>query len=171
MIMKEATENFLLISPSLPVAKDVSFFKQRFRRILGHSYESEFSKAHISLVKYHDVHSDNLLYHIADNVLSGFKPFTIYINGFYVLHHGGNRTICLNIINKNSVCELMKKLTGQESLPHITLAKNLSKEDFNRLWPTVRNIKYANSFKCESITVLRGTDGAWAYYTDLPLAS
>lgn len=169
--MKEATENFLLISPSLPVAKDVSFFKQRFRRILGHSYDSEFSKAHISLVKYLDEHSDNLLYHIADTVLSGFKPFTIYINGFYVLNHGASRTICLNIINKNSVCELMKQLTGQESLPHITLAKNLGKEDFNKLWPTVRNIKYANSFKCEAITVLRGNEGGWKYYTDLPLAS
>ena len=156
--MKEATENFLLIAPPTLIAKDVSFFKQRFRRILGHSYESEFSEAHISLFKYHDEHCDN-------------KPFTIYINGFYVLHHGENRTICLNIINKNSVSELMKKLTGQESLPYITLAKNLNKEDFNKLWPVIRNTKYVNSFKCESITVLREHDGAWTYYTDLPLAS
>jgi hypothetical protein len=169
--MKEATENFLLIAPPTLIAKDVSFFKQRFRRILGHSYESEFSKAHISLFKYHDEHCDNTLYHIVDDVLLGFKPFTIYINGFYVLHHGENRTICLNIINKNSVSELMKKLTGQESLPYITLAKNLNKEDFNKLWPVIRNTKYVNSFKCESITVLREHDGAWTYYTDLPLAS
>lgn len=169
--MKEATDNFLLISPPTPIAKDVSSFKQRFRRILGHSYESEFSKAHISLIKYRDVHSDNMLYHIADNVLSGFKPFTIYINGLYVLRHRENHTICLNIINKNSVCELMRKLTGEENLlPHITLAKNLNKEDFNKLWPAIRNTRYANSFKCESITVLRSNDGRWSYYTELPLS-
>lgn len=168
--MKEATENFLLISPDLMVANAVSSLKQQFRQVLGHSFDSEFSKAHISLLKYEDAHYDSVLYHIVDNALSGFKPFTIYLNGFFVLQHGGNHTICLNIVNKNDVRELMKKLTGQENLPHITLAKNLNKEDFNILLPIIRKTKYSSSFRCEAITVLRGHDGSWRYYTDLPLS-
>lgn len=168
--MKEATDNFLLISPDRLVAKHASAFKQGFRQILGHPYESEHSKAHITLVQFEDTHGDSMLYHITDNVLTGFKPFNIYLNGFIVLRHGEKRTICLDIVNKNDVRELMKKLTGRENLPHITLAKNLSKEDFKMLLPVIRNTKYSSSFRCHAITVLRGHEGRWHYYTDLPLS-
>lgn len=164
--MKTPTETFLIISPSPSVSTYASFLKRGVRKVLGHTFESEFSKAHISLLKYRDPHIDNVLYHI-NSRLSTLKPFPIYIKDFDILYHGSNRTICLNVINKNSVRELAEKLTRREIRPHITIAKNLPVNAFNKVWPLIKNISYSDHFWCDHVTVLQRDSGSWRYYMDL----
>lgn len=165
--MEPSTETFVIISPSESILQDVFYLKKSIRELLGHTFESEFSKAHVSLLKYRDPHIDNELYRI-NSRLSALKPFTLYIKDFDILHHGNNRSICLNVINKNPVRELAEVLTGREIQPHITVAKNLSPDDFNKVWSAIKRITYSNRFRCDHITVLKRNAGPWRHYMDLP---
>jgi 2'-5' RNA ligase len=165
--MKTSTETFVIISPSESILQDVFHLKQAVAEVLGYSYEGEHAKAHISLLKYTDPHNDNELYQI-NNRLSACKPFTLYIKDFDVFQHGDNRTLCLNVINKNPVCELSETLTGRNITPHITIAKNLSQSAFNKVWRAIKPITYSNHFRCDHLTVLKRNSGAWRHYMDLP---
>lgn len=164
--MKTSTETFVIISPSASVSQDVFYLKQSVGEVLGHHFEGEFSKAHISLLKYRDPHNDNELYNIHDR-LAACKPFTLYVKDFDILQHGSNRTICLNVVNKNPVCELTEILVGRNITPHITIAKNLSPEAFAKVWSAIRRINYSNYFRCDRITVLKRESGPWRHYMDL----
>ena len=165
--MKTSTETFVIISPPESILKDVSYLKKSIGEILGYPYEGEFSKAHISLLKYRDQHTDSELYTI-NNLVASVKPFNLYVKGFDVLHHGNNRTLCLNVDNKNPVRELAETLTGREITPHITLAKNLSVHSFNKVWSAVKRITYSTHFWCDHLTVLKRNSGPWRHYMDLP---
>jgi hypothetical protein len=165
--MKTETETFVIISPSESILQDVFYLKQSVSEVLGYSYEGEHSKAHISLLKYRDPHNDNELYQI-NNRLSVCKPFTLYVKDFDVLHNGDNRTICLNVINKNPVCELSETLTGRNITPQIAIAKNLSQPAFNKVWRAIKPITYSNHFRCDHLTVLKRNTGPWKHYMDLP---
>lgn len=165
--MKTDTETFVIISPSESILRDVFYLKQSVSEVLGYSYEGEHSKAHISLLKYRDPHNDNELY-LINNRLSLCKPFTLYVKDFDVVHSGDDRTICLNVINKNPVCELAEKLTGRNVTPTISIAKNLSQPAFDKVWRAIHRITYSNHFRCDHLTVLKRNTGPWRHYMDLP---
>jgi 2'-5' RNA ligase len=164
--METSTETFVILSPHELFHRDVFYLKKSIGEVLGHSFDGEFSKAHISLVKYRDPHLDNELYNI-NNRVSDFRPFNLYVKGFDVLHHGSNRTICLNVDNKNPVRELAETITGREIRPQITIAKNLSLPDFDKVWAAIHRISYSNHFWCDHLTVLKRNAGPWRHYMDL----
>ncbi|HEY3430266.1 MAG TPA: 2'-5' RNA ligase family protein [Cyclobacteriaceae bacterium] len=163
----ESTETFVIISPPESILRDVFYLKKGIAEILGGSYEGEFSKAHISLLKYRDPHLDNELYRM-NSRLTRLKPFNLYIKDFEILHHGDHRTICLNVVNKYHVMELAELLTGREIRPHITIAKNLSPADFNKVWSAIKRVTYSTNFRCDHLTVLKRNSGPWRHYMDLP---
>lgn len=164
--METSTETFVIISTSESISKDVFYLKKSIREVLGHNYEGEFSKAHISLLKYRDPHIDNGLYTISNRIAT-FKPFTLYIKGFDILQHGYNQTLCLNVDNKNPVLELAETIVGREIRPHITVAKNLSPQDFDKVWSVIKRITYSNHFRCDHLTVLKRNSGPWRHYMDM----
>ena len=165
--MQPSTETFVIISPPESILRDISYLKKSIAEVLDSNYEGRFSKAHISLLKYRDLHIDNELYNI-NNRLTKLRPFTLYIKDFDILHHGDHRSICLNVINKNPVMELAELLTGREIHPHITIAKNLSPADFNKVWSAIKRVTYSTHFRCDHITVLKRNSGPWRHYMDLP---
>lgn len=164
--METSTETFVIISPPESILKDVFYLKRSIGEVLGYPFEGEFSKAHISLLKYRDPHIDNELYHINDR-LTAFKPFTLYIKDFDILHHGDNRTICLNVINKNPIRELAETITGREIQPHITIARNLPLHSFNKVWSAIKRVTYSTHFWCDHLTVLKRNSGPWRHYMDM----
>ncbi len=164
--METSTETFVIISPPESILQDVFYLKRSIREILGHTFESEFSKAHVSLLKYRDPHTDNELYQI-NNRLSSLKPFTLYIKDFDILHHGSNRSICFNVINKNPVRELAEMISGRDITPHIPIAKNLTADDFEKVWSAIKRVTYSNHFRCDHLTVLKRSSGPWRHYMDL----
>ena len=166
--MKTSDETFIVISPSEPINQTSFLLRSGIKKVIGNGFQSEFSKAHISLMKYHDTHRDSLLYHF-DSIVSHFKPFKIFLKDFEILHHGSNRTICFNIINKPAIQEIFYSLTGKNITPHITIARSLSKEDFDKVWPLMQNITYSNHFLCSHLTVLKGGPGSWHHYMNLSL--
>ena len=53
---------FFTITPSPPIQVFVSNLKKQVRNVIGHGFQSEFSKVHISLFQYNEHHTDNILY-------------------------------------------------------------------------------------------------------------
>ena len=53
-------------------------------------------------------------------------------------------------------------------VPHISIAKNLSNEDFLRSWPYLKGLNYSNQhFLCDRITVLACSERKWIHYKDI----
>jgi hypothetical protein len=165
--METVTETFVIISPPESILRDVAYIKKSIREVLGHPFEGEFAKAHVSLLKYRDPHTDNELYQI-NSRLETCRPFTLYIKDFEIVHNGNYKSIYLNVINKNPVRELSETISGRDITPHILIAKNLSPDDFDKVWTAIKNITYSTHFRCDHLTVLKRSEGPWRHYMDLP---
>jgi 2'-5' RNA ligase len=161
-------EFFVILSPTRAITDYVTFLKGIVKHALGHTFEGERSTAHISLFKYKDVHNESLLYHIEDRV-SGFAPFHIHIKNLGIFEHGENKTIYLEIVNKNPICDLAEALIGHRINPHITIAKNLDAKDFAIAWRTLKDLSYSDYFKCDRITVLKKHTHRWNKHLEFPL--
>ncbi|MDZ7649520.1 MAG: 2'-5' RNA ligase family protein [Cytophagales bacterium] len=160
---------FFTITPSAPIQVFVSNLKKQVRNVIGHGFESEFSKAHISLFQYNEHHTDDFLYD-ADWLLPALLPLDIYVNGFGIFKHGINKTIYLQIEYKTPVADLAKALGGKSITPYITIARNLIADDFDKAWKHLHGISYHNHFRCNSVTVLKREHNRWNRYLELPLS-
>ncbi|CAN5379788.1 hypothetical protein BH09BAC3_BH09BAC3_13590 [soil metagenome] len=165
-------ELFFIISPPKNISEYVAALKSHVKLAIGHTFEDEASKAHISLLRYRDEHPERVLYQV-DNKISSINPFHIYIKNLNFYTEGSFRTIYLEIVYKNPICEIFNNITGQETdfLPHITIAKNLDINDFVIAWNSLKNLSYSEYFKCDHITVLRKTPHKWMHYIDLQFAA
>ena len=162
---------FFTITPPQPVQLFVSDLKKCVHTAMGHGFQDEFSPAHISLFKYNEHHTDNFLYD-ADWLLSALLPLDIYVNGLGIFKHGPhNKTIYLQIEYKTPVSDLAKVLQGKSITPHITIARNLVPEDFEKAWECLQSVSYCNHFRCNSVTVLKREPNRWNQYLELPLQS
>lgn len=166
-------ELFFIISPPKNVIDYVATLKNHVKSAIGHSFEDEFSKAHISLFKYRHEHPERVLYQV-DTKVSTVNPFHVYIKNLNFFTDGpSKRTIYLEIVYKNPICDIFQNITGQESgfLPHITIAKDLEINDFIAAWTSLKNLSYSEYFKCDHITVLKKTPRKWMHYIDLQFAA
>ncbi|MBK7650115.1 MAG: 2'-5' RNA ligase family protein [Flammeovirgaceae bacterium] len=161
--------HFFTIIPSPHIQAFVSNLKKQVRSIIGHGSQSEFSKAHISLFQYNEYHTDDILYD-TDWLLSALLPLDIYTNGFGIFKHGTNKTIYLQIEYKTPVPDLAKALGGKSITSHITIARNLGADDFDKAWIHLQSISYRNYFRCNSVTVLKREHNKWNRYLELPLS-
>jgi 2'-5' RNA ligase len=93
----------------------------------------------------------------------------IYVNGLGIFKHGSNKTIYLQLEYKTPVADLAKALGGKSITPHITIARNLVPDDFDKAWECLRSVSYSNHFRCNSVTVLKRESNRWNRYLELPL--
>ncbi len=165
--MKSLTNSFfLLASPSPGIAEDVTYFKNQVWKCIGHSYQSLYSKAHLTFLQYEDYHNESRLYAYED-AISCVKSFIVYIKGFSCFKNNG--TIFLNPYAPE-LYDLSEKLKNRRFVPHITIARNLKPIDFDKAWRAVGKFSYSNSFECKCITVLKRIDNRWQPHVNLPLA-
>ena len=137
-------------------------------RVFFHGFQCEFSLAHIPLFQYNEHHTDNFLYD-DDWLLSALLPMDIYVNGLGIFKHGSNKTIYFQLEYKTPVAHLAKALGGKSITPHITIARNLIPDDFDKAWECLRGVSYRNNFRCNSVTVLKRESNRWNRYLELPL--
>jgi 2'-5' RNA ligase len=163
-------EFFFIISPPKAIADYVAMLKGYVKDAIGHGFDDEFSKAHISLFKYSDPHAEDLLYQV-DSKISSFTPFHVFLKNLNVFSHGSTRTIYLEIVHKAPICEIFENLTDREVdfTPHLTIARNLEINDFLMAWRSLKNISYSQYFRCDHITVLKRSPHKWVHYVDMPL--
>lgn len=165
------TELLFVLTPSEPVQKDLAYFKKDTERLVGYTYESRHSLAHITLGRTSTEKPTQLMYAVAA-IASNLTPFTVFIKDCSTFHHGSNRTIYLDIVNKpavNSITENICGLTHAVDNPHLTIARNLPYDDFLKAWPYFENVHYSQHFTCQDITVLQRTGVRWTYYESIPL--
>ena len=109
-----------------------------------------------------------------DHKVSTFNPFHVYIKNLnFSIDSPTRRTIYLEIVYKNPICDLFQNITEQESdfTPHINIAKDLEINDFITAWKSLQNLTYSEYFKCDHITVLKKAPRKWMHYIDLPFAA
>ena len=161
-----------VISPPPAIVEYVAMLKQHVKLAIGHPFEDEFSKAHISLFKYRDEHAEDWLYR-ADSKISSFTPFHVHIKNLNFSDHGMTRTIYLEVVHKNPICEIVENVLGSPAdfTPNITIARNLDINDFMKAWMSLRNLSYSDYFRCDHITVLKKAPRKWRYYMDLSFAA
>lgn len=164
---------FFLITPSDKIIEDVISLKNDVQKLLGHSFNSDHSKAHVSLYKDVESEANNTrsLYGIQFK-LQTITPFKIFIKGINIFRHGSGGSIFLEIVNKAPVRDLFERLTTKKVsfTPHITIGRNLSPEDFVKAWSYLTNRKYSQHFLCDRITVLIRGENRWDEYDNILLA-
>ncbi len=172
METKASNELLFIISPSPAIAEYVAMLKQHVRLAIGHAFDDESAQAHISLFQYRDARAEDWLYQV-DTTISSFAPFHVHIKNLNYRDHGTTRTIYLEVVHKNPICEIVERFAAPEGefTPCITLARNLDLNDFFKAWKSLKNLSYSDYFRCDHITVLKRSPKRWMYYMDLPFAA
>jgi 2'-5' RNA ligase len=169
-IKNPVKELFFIISPARHIKSDVSVLKDDVHYLIGHKFDDQFSTAHISLFKYADEHAEDMIAHVEEKAAE-LSPFNVFLKDFGVFHNGSKRTIYMDIVNKYPIREIFEKIIKEEPAftPSITIAKNLSNEDFLKCWPYLKELNYSNQhFLCDRITVLaKKDDGHWEVYKEI----
>ncbi len=172
-LLHGARELFFTISPPRHILSDVSVLKDDVHYLVGHETEDRYTKANIVLFRYSD--TERRMEHMVRFVEARAReinPFNIFLKDFGVFYHGSLRTIYMDIVNKSPVQEIFEKIVKEESgyIPHITIAKNLTINDFLRCWPYLKGLRYSNQhFLCDRISVHVRTDRKWHHYRDIGL--
>ena len=168
LIKNPVQELLFLISPPPHIASDVSVLKDDVQFLIGHEFEDRYSKANISLFKYSDEHIDDIIQHV-ESKTAHFKPFNVFIKNLNVFRYGSSRTIYLDVVNKYPIRDIFEKLVKEDInyTPHISIAKNISLEDFLKSWAYLKDLSYSQHFLCDRITVLGRSDKKWMHYRDI----
>lgn len=168
-LREQEGELFFIIAPPRHVLSDVSVLKDDVHYLIGKKYADLHSKAHISLFKYNDKYNKEMIRFVEEKAAE-FEPFNILLKDFGVFVNGTKRTVYMDIVYKSPIQDMFEKLVKEDAsyTPHITIARNLSEEDYLRCWPYLKTLNYGNQhFLCDRITVLIKQDNKWMHYKDI----
>jgi len=168
-IQNPVQELFFMIAPPRHIASDVAVLKDDVHYLIGHDFEDRLTKAYVPLFKYNDEHIEDMIAFVEEKAAS-FEAFNVFLKDFNVFYNGSKRTVYMDIVNKYPIREIFENLVKEDVnfTPHITIAKNLSSEDFLKCWPYLKELNYSNQhFLCDRITVLARNGKKWVYYKDI----
>jgi 2'-5' RNA ligase len=174
------SDYMMVIAPPAEVDLMIAKYKKATARVIG-DFEGMYSPTHISVTAQHrqmpDMMKQKLDIYL--KYINRLRPVTLHINGFSFFKHGDmGATIYAKIAidaELNIWFTHLKRTFGDKSkntLPHITVAKNIPIEKFRRLWPKFIDQQYQYSFIPQGITVLRrpmigGKDLYWTVFKEL----
>ncbi|MGI4751689.1 MAG: hypothetical protein ACRYFB_13740 [Janthinobacterium lividum] len=162
----------LVITPSEEIIASICAFKDKAKEMIGY-FHSFNSKAHITVNHYYDKKTlfmeEKLTYY--DQKLQQEKPVVLKVCGFDYFEHQNTYTIyakvILNIEAETAFFRFKKILgLGVPSVPHITVAKSLSFNDFEKLWKYFESLPFESFFCADKIVVLRTPTRR---FNDLPM--
>lgn len=170
--MDTNAELLFIITPPPAIVEYVAMLKEHVRLAIGHPFEDEMAKAHITLFQYREARAEDWLYQV-DSTISSFAPFHVHVKNLNYHDHGTTRTIYLDVVQKTPICDIVERLgrPAGEFTPTITIARNLDLNDFLKAWRSLKNLSYSEYFRCDHITVLKKAPRRWIYYMDLSLAA
>lgn len=171
-VQSPVQELFFLISPQPHIKSDVSVLKDDVHYLLGHTYESHKSLAHISLFQYENGNPELIddLLEFVESKARYIESFNVFLKDFGAFRNGSKRTIYMDIVNKYAIQDVFEKIVKEDKnfTPHITIAKNLTEEEYLRCMPYLKGLKYGNQhFTCDRITVLAREGKRWVHYKDI----
>ncbi|MDO3625199.1 2'-5' RNA ligase family protein [Mucilaginibacter sp. BT774] len=160
--MKGYTDYLIILSPSEDVCEQIEKYKQQSADIIGH-YDSMYSTAHISIKP-----MPRRKPYMAEPELAALKanikllpPATLVIDGFDFFNHGEEyRTVYAKIQSSAFTTQWVKALKKSLNIkdylvPHIPIARNIHRNDFDKLWPHLRKIKWVQDFEVSKLTILQ----------------
>jgi len=150
----------LIIPPGHDIASKIMYFKLKVWEMIG-DYPSLYSTAHISINHDNDIRAS-----VFEEKLSYYKRKIAHINAFEVkvygfghFRHGNTYTIYAKAEISGAVKETLFKLNrtfskGVDKTPHIAIAKTISKDKFDIVWPYFKDLEFEYSFYADKINVL-----------------
>lgn len=161
--LKTFYEYFFLISTDESTRKIVQLNKSRVNELIDLPKENLRSIPHLSLFKLViNRGTDDLIIRKAATALKHTARFTVAIDGSEVYVHGNvARSLVLKIKDPQPIITLNKSLMSEFNLrsgrfsPHITIARSIPINEFNKLSGSLSQFNYKGEFVCNKITVLR----------------
>jgi 2'-5' RNA ligase len=177
--MKSYADYLIILSPPEDVCEQIDKHTQHAADIIGH-YDSLHLKSHISIKpmpRRKPYMTEPELAWLKANVKQ-LPPVTLVIDGFDSFNHGEEyRTIYAKIQSSAFTTQWFKSLKKALNIkdylvPHITVARNIHKDDFDKLWPYFRKIKWIQDFKVNKLTILQrealNTFAKWETLMEIP---
>ena len=177
--MKGYADYLIVLSPSEDVCELIKKYKQQAVAIIGHD-DSVRSKAHISIKpmpRRKPYMAEPELAELKANVKQ-LPPVTLNIDGFdFFTHSQEYRTVYAKIQTPAFTTQWFKALKKSLNIkdylvPHITVARNIHKNDFEKLWPDLRKVKWVQDFEVNKLTILQrealNTFAQWEVLMEIP---
>lgn len=143
----------VVLSPPDTVKSDIARIKQELNTIADITLRNLHSIAHITLV---DKLTDDVNFpDTIAGLVRGTKPFEISINGWGYFDHGHSVTIYLKVENPQQIIDLMELVKAPSKSPHISLAKKIPHNAFNKLRPYLDKLNFAATWQCADVIVLK----------------
>ena len=142
---------------------------QHFLLAIAGNFKGLYAQGHVSFGIFRDEgekplqlsHNMGIYFEAISKVFDDVEPRKLYIKDFNFFSHGPRfRTIYAAIILDNHTKEwfarIDKKLNlNKQTVPHITIAKNIPMEQFNVLWPYFEHRDYEEAFYTEELVILQ----------------
>jgi 2'-5' RNA ligase len=154
---------FFVISPPLSIKQNVKSYKHTLDKKVGLSDYNLHAIPNISLMSFHTMKPVNQNFiQAVSNLFANIQKFEIETNGFDCFtHHNSSGTIYAKIEDSGmltGIYEGLHKLLGlkvRDYTPHLTVARTIPKENFNKAFALLKDKKFKKKFICENITILQ----------------
>jgi 2'-5' RNA ligase len=143
----------VVLSPPAAIKARIARIKKELDAIAEIGDRNLNSIAHITLT---DKLTDDADF--ADTVSSFIvsqPSFPVKLQGWGYFDHGHSITIYLNVVNPGPIIKLAELLKSSSKTPHISLAKKIPHETFEKLRPCLEELDFEEEWTCTGVTVLR----------------
>lgn len=150
-----------VIPPSNAVLLQVEHYKGEVAKIIG-QYPGMHTKAHLTVnyLPNKNPHQVTLALETIKRNAVKLPPVNIGINGFSFFEHIKNNTLTIYIAVKGTYqtdnwLDALKKCfpTTYLKIPHITITKGMSANNFYKLWPQFKQLTYQDTFVADKVLV------------------
>jgi 2'-5' RNA ligase len=150
----------ILLSPSDSIVNRVKKLKGFSFKKIG-EYDSLHSRAHITVQYWprkKPLWVEPLVAKL-ERELQLLPAATMDINGFNFFNHQGSKTVYAKLKSSPLVDVWFKQLRKYFNKPvfepHITIAKSITGDDFQTLWPSFKNLAWDERFVVDKLVILK----------------
>lgn len=143
----------VVLSPPAAIKAAISEIKKELNSIADINARNVRSIAHITLTD--KLTDDADVTGTVELLLQNQKSFTVKLKGWNNFDHGHSVTVYLVVENPEPIVNLAGLLKSSSKSPHISLAKKIPHETFNKLLPYLEKMDYNAEWLCTEVTVLR----------------
>jgi 2'-5' RNA ligase len=143
----------VVLSPPDTIRAAIAKIKRDLDQIADIGERNSHSIAHITLF---DKLTDDIdIPGTVAELVRSKKSFTVKVNGWGFFDHGKNVTVYLAIEDPAQITDLVSSLKISSKSPHISLAKKIPYDTFEKLLPYLERLDYSAEWVCDEINVLR----------------
>jgi 2'-5' RNA ligase len=143
----------VVLSPPPPIKAAIAKIKQELHSIADITERNLHSIAHITLV---DKLTDDVDFpETIASLVQAQKPFMIQLKGWGYFDHRHSVTVYIDVENPENIVNLMQLVSSPSKSPHISLAKKIPHQTFEKLKPHLEQLNFEQEWLCTQIVVLR----------------